>query len=57
MAGDLSYGLVDGLGHCCWPIWRGRYGRLRQKASEIAAGKSETHCSLCKAFFGFADGV
>jgi hypothetical protein len=32
-------------------------GRLRQKASEIAAGKSETHCSLCKAFFGFADGV
>jgi hypothetical protein len=57
MAGDLSAKQVDGLGHSCWPIWRGKHRQPPAEISEIAARKSETHCSMCMALFGFADGV
>src|ERR1035437_3636049 len=40
-----------------WSISRGEHRPPSGEKLEIAVGKSETHCSLCKAFFGFADGA
>jgi hypothetical protein len=54
MAGDLSGGLVDGIDHSCWPIWRGKHRQPPARLSKSRVRIAGIHDSLCMASFGVA---